>query len=588
MEFQTNVPMPVVTVDVPDTMPYLEVNEEFAFMATLTNHGLITAKDVMLNLQQDHPLYEFVTNYVPADLLALQSIQVPVLMRRRTVPLEGFAGTSVSGVSAFLGMREDEFRDAEEVPIGCKGFAGVMYWYYCSLTTGLWTVGGELYHYQNIVCPPVEVEFEYNPGSTAATPPNCPFCPPPPIGVSLGGNGLPLTTEKKTCVECILDVVGAMANCFKLEKVEEAVDAIGEFMDAYEDASCFMEASTLDEVNICAIDIIVAKLEGIQDDLVDYVLEETGISDVQDQISEAIDEIPGIGCVTSLIGAASTCANTDVASAQFAGFNRSRSGPSSVFDQIVDNLSAYLSAVIAFENRAKHYYGDLVTREHWPDLVVQLQPNIQAHTAFSPAQQSSILASMAGTDVSAAELNAFFNRWNTTMTANAAGVFSPTTAFPDIIDTLVVSAYMDTVGMSLDYAAENNFGSLIEMYLETVLLAYEAVDINSNSVCASVTVQLSQTVTMTREAFRGTLDIFNGHPTDALDSLSVDIVITDPDGVPSNGLFQINTEQLTNLSDVTGTGMIAAQENGIVQFLFIPEIGAAPTVPVAVLRSAVR
>ena len=65
---------------------------------------------------------------------------------------------------------------------------------------------------------------------------------------------------------------------------------------------------------------------------------------------------------------------------------------------------------------------------------------------------------------------------------------------------------------------------------------------------------------MTREAFSGTLDIFNGHPTDPLDSLTVNILITDPDGVPSNGLFQINTEQLTNLSDVTGTGLIPSQE----------------------------
>ncbi|HRD53329.1 MAG TPA: hypothetical protein PKY96_11855, partial [Flavobacteriales bacterium] len=139
----------------------------------------------------------------------------------------------------------------------------------------------------------------------------------------------------------------------------------------------------------------------------------------------------------------------------------------------------------------------------------------------------------------------------------------------------------DTALNALDYALNHGYSSILDMYTTGVWTLYEIVEAQSNAVCASVTVQLSQTVTMTREAFRGTLDIFNGHPTDALDSLTVNIVIKDTDGVPSNGFFQINTEQLTNLSDVTGTGLIPAQEHGIVEFLFIPEIGAAPTVPVA-------
>jgi hypothetical protein len=84
---------------------------------------------------------------------------------------------------------------------------------------------------------------------------------------------------------------------------------------------------------------------------------------------------------------------------------------------------------------------------------------------------------------------------------------------------------------------------------------------------------------MTREAFQGTLTIFNGHPTDAMDSLSVELLITDENGIPSNDLFQIETQDLTNLNNVTGTGAIPAQQEGAAQFLFIPEIQAAPTAP---------
>jgi|GEM_PF-4797635 len=100
-----------------------------------------------------------------------------------------------------------------------------------------------------------------------------------------------------------------------------------------------------------------------------------------------------------------------------------------------------------------------------------------------------------------------------------------------------------------------------------------------DAVCAKVTVQFSQTLTMTREAFDGTLEIFNGHPTDSMTMLAVNILITDEAGVPSNGLFEIQTASLNNLSDITGSGAIAAQQRGSVKFIFIPELGAAPTAP---------
>ncbi|MFN8133959.1 MAG: hypothetical protein U0Z17_01540 [Bacteroidales bacterium] len=44
-------------------MPQLVNNETYPFLITLTNKGLITAKDVQINLPQNDPEYEFVYNF---------------------------------------------------------------------------------------------------------------------------------------------------------------------------------------------------------------------------------------------------------------------------------------------------------------------------------------------------------------------------------------------------------------------------------------------------------------------------------------------------------------------------------------------
>ena len=46
----------------------------------MTNVGLITAKEVKLDLPDDNE-YEFITTYQQQDILAQQAIQVPVVMK---------------------------------------------------------------------------------------------------------------------------------------------------------------------------------------------------------------------------------------------------------------------------------------------------------------------------------------------------------------------------------------------------------------------------------------------------------------------------------------------------------------------------
>ena len=102
MKFETNVPVPVVIMEMPTDMPQLVNNETYPFLITLTNKGLITAKDVQINLPQNDPEYEFVYNFPKMYLLAQQAIQVPVVMKLRSGMKSATAAESTGTCSCLL------------------------------------------------------------------------------------------------------------------------------------------------------------------------------------------------------------------------------------------------------------------------------------------------------------------------------------------------------------------------------------------------------------------------------------------------------------------------------------------------------
>ena len=97
-------------------------------------------------------------------------------------------------------------------------------------------------------------------------------------------------------------------------------------------------------------------------------------------------------------------------------------------------------------------------------------------------------------------------------------------------------------------------------------------------VCASVTVQFSQKMTMTREAFQGTLTINNGHENQPMQNIDVEFVIKDEDGVDCTNLFQINFLSYNNIIGTNGNASLDAQESGSLVVQFIPTKYAAPTI----------
>ncbi len=549
-QFETNVPVPVVTIEMPKTMPQLSGNETYAFNAILTNHGLIAAEDVTLNLPSDDE-YEFVTNYTPARLLAQQSIQVPVIMRRKAAS-GGSGRVSYTAISNFLGIAPPSARTSSGGS-NCTAFAGVVYWYKCSLSTGLWQKGGVLFSFSGRVC-------SSGPTTTTWT---CLDCG----GVIYGGSSVdykipcaigcgtevcydcgstyippPATTEKTSCARCILDIIGAAAGCATGGGSSAAAGAVSF-------GTCLAAA-------VWDLDPVAAAM--CHPDI----------------------PIPGpIGCAMGISGAISSCSNTSVSGRLAPSLKLGEPPLGEAYITIGQHLQAVSNFYTVRSNWGKEYYGNLSVYDGWNDLLDKIAPYIDIQDSIRPAVQSAILAQMAGYDVPADSIKAFFARWNTSLYARSQGILEPNAQYPAIINWNYVKTCTDSLYNITKYALDLGYQSVYDMYEKDYADLNELLDNQSKSVCASVTVQLSQKLTMTREAFKGTLEIFNGHPTDKMDSLTVNILITDENGVPSNGLFEIQTKSLTNLSNVTGTGSIAAQQKGAVEFLFIPEIGAAPTTP---------
>lgn len=504
--FETHVPMPVVTINMPKTMPQLSGSEVYAFNVILTNEGLITAKDVALTMPTD-PEYEFVMNYVPSDLLAQQSIQVPVIMRRRAdAPANPVPVASLQDISNFLGIEA-----AASPGSNCTGFSGVVYWYKCNFSTGLWEKNGVMFNYSGRICG----GNGDGPGYHLVIPnnmwyPTCASCPVIPINPR--GDQPIYTAERQSCKECIKKLIKVIIPC--------ATGKRGK----------------------CLVNVIKAI----------WVCANTSSADAPTANSADDIDVPS-AAPTATINAA--------------------------FEEIATKLEVVSDAFDTKERWDTEYFKDMVTSDALAYFDTLTKVYTSKRDSIRPAAQVSILNAMKGYEIQPATIQAFFTRWNTSVHALKQGIQEPNTQYPSIINWKLTDRYADSIQTANEYAIDRGYKSVDDMYDQSFKDLNEIIDGQSNAVCASVKVQFSQQLTMTREAFEGTLEITNGHPTESMKQLSVNIQITDADGVPSNDLFEIQTKSLDNLSDITGTGVISAQDAGTVKFIFIPELGAAPQTP---------
>lgn len=143
----------------------------------------------------------------------------------------------------------------------------------------------------------------------------------------------------------------------------------------------------------------------------------------------------------------------------------------------------------------------------------------------------------------------------------------------------------DKVGEIEEAAESAGFKNGADRFLNAYASYQSEFDrMKNNSVCASVALRFSQTMTMTREAFRGTLEVFNGHDDTPMRDVKLNLTVTDPDGkLAGTHEFQMNPERLTGFEgelDLSAGWELKAGARGVADVLFIPTRYAAPEIPV--------
>lgn len=126
---------------------------------------------------------------------------------------------------------------------------------------------------------------------------------------------------------------------------------------------------------------------------------------------------------------------------------------------------------------------------------------------------------------------------------------------------------------AVDAGFENTIDWVINA-LQKVMTDYEEIKPDG---CTHVSIQFAQKAVMTREAFMGTLTIHNTNPSNAIESIKLNIRVLDTEGNDCSELFQIEPYHvLDGVNHISGKYSVPRLSAGTFTVLYIPEMGAAP------------
>lgn len=523
VKFETQVPVPVVELTVPDRINTedLRKGESLIFNATLTNKGLIAAKDVQLLLPENVTSWRFepIDPGEANELAPGQSKQIPIRVTK------------------------DPGDDGDDGP--CVVYIGTLYYWECG-PDKKWHK-----YYKSIqitICKgktPVVVYPSTGSGGGSG----------PGGGPGGGGGGsygpssnIPTVTQKvdKSCNPCL--------NMY-LQKITECGVNVGLSLLKNNPLGCIVG------LGFCARDL--------NKDFHSW-------RSWGGCVASAVGCIPGIGPVPALVGClislTEPCEANNASAKMRAGNSSSYSEPSYITD-FKNKLAIPLQESRAFQNMLLEYFGDEVwvnetNGEDLQDLMVMLQ------TSEEEVLTADNYIKYKPQNVTKEQYYKFIERLNNTALAK--------TDDGNYIDLSKVAGYVNEINSANEQSVLMGYESTTDMLRKEYALLKGRLDESSSSVCSSITLQFTQKMVMTRQAFRGTLTVFNGNEQEAMKDAKLTLTVTDEKGnIAMSDKFQVNLENLkgfTGNKNFTDGWTLDAKQEGIATVLFIPTKKAAPTV----------
>lgn len=523
VKFETQVPVPVVELTVPDRIytENLRKGESLIFNATLTNKGLITAKDVQLLLPDTVTSWRFepIGPGKANELAPGQSIEIPIRVTK------------------------DPGDDGDDGP--CVVYIGTLYYWECG-PDKKWH---KYYKSMQItICKGrVTVAVYPSPGSGGGSGPGG-----GPGGGGGGGYGpssnIPTVTQKvdKSCNPCL--------NMY-IQKITECGVNVGLSLLKNNPLGCIVG------LGFCARDL--------NKDFHSW-------RSWGGCVASAVGCIPGIGPVPALVGClislTEPCEANNASAKMRAGNSSSYSEPSYITD-FKNKLAIPLQESKAFQNMLLEYFGDEVwvnetNGEDLQGLMVMLQ------TSEEEVLTADNYIKYKPQNVSKEQYYKFIERLNNTALAK--------TDDGNYIDLSKVAGYVNEINSANEQSVLMGYESTTDMLRKEYALLKGRLEESSSSVCSSITLQFTQKMVMTRQAFRGTLTVFNGNEQEAMKDVKLTLTVTDEKGnIAMSDKFQVNPEKLEGFNgklDFTDGWTLDAQKEGVATVLFIPTKKAAPTV----------
>ena len=523
VKFETQVPVPVVELTVPDRIytENLRKGESLIFNATLTNKGLIAAKDVQLLLPDTVTSWRFepIGPGKANELAPGQSIEIPIRVTK------------------------DPGDDGDDGP--CVVYIGTLYYWECG-PDKKWH---KYYKSMQItICKGrVTVAVYPSPGSGGGSGPGG-----GPGGGGGGGYGpssnIPTVTQKvdKSCNPCL--------NMY-IQKIAECGVNVGLSLLKNNPLGCIVG------LGFCARDL--------NKDFHSW-------RSWGGCVASAVGCIPGIGPVPALVGClislTEPCEANNASAKMRAGNSSNYSEPSYITD-FKNKLAIPLQESKAFQNMLLEYFGDEVwvnetNGEDLQDLMVMLQ------TSEEEVLTADNYIKYKPQNVTKEQYYKFIERLNNTALAK--------TDDGNYIDLSKVAGYVNEINSANEQSVLMGYESTTDMLRKEYALLKERLEESSSSVCSSITLQFTQKMVMTRQAFRGTLKVFNGNEQEAMKDVKLTLTVTDEKGnIAMEDKFQVNLENLKEFAgnkNFTDGWTLDAQKEGVATVLFIPTKKAAPTV----------
>ena len=627
LQFETNVPVPVVltTVNMPQrsTENLLKAGESFMATATLTNKGLITAEDVQLLMPENaEPLvFEPLINE-PFDLPAQSSKIIPVKI---TYSPQSMLRASDEN-SGSLTEEEGLFK-------GCSYHWGTVYFWDCGFDKKwhqYYTVvkiyddcGEPLVSLPSIPLPifgGVKGDsslgipngwFDTNNNGSVITP-STPVvnqdknCVPCITGMTVAtlkcaGHWVPAAEEMVAAKELwdafiealqnlVLDESGAndMINAAynlltpqEQEFLEQQMDnlALGEFFA--EAAQSVLECGNLSqnydfESVMSCVSGVTESADNFFDESIDLLFKKLypnpdakqaeQLKKVKKLGKKAVDALGKLLNVADCLHDFATACDHLLEQNPEGSKLRAATIPGYLIE-FSDRMAIASQEMDAYANIWLSIFGENVV---WQECDIYDLANILKELPTDGVVVAENVVDIKPEEVPMAEWKWFVDRWNNTISGNLSG---------NCIDMNRIFALQQTMSDMNEQVLSWGYKSLSECITKEVEIIQEKIEGGSNSVCSSISLQFSQTMTMTRQAFRGTLTVYNGHETLPMEDVRLNLEVKDVDGnIATSREFQINTEKLdTFTGDLDGGWNLDAQKTGTVTILFIPSKYAAPT-----------